>query len=87
MATTTFDTYSLPRFGQEDESQRVYLNKVLQDIHTMLGGLGYSYIPASPGAPTGTPTARTGYVPMAYDIVNNQLYVYNGSWKKSAVFT
>lgn len=42
---------------------------------------GFTYIPTSAGAPTGTPTAYTGKVAMEYDTTNNKLYVYNGAWK------
>ena len=43
---------------------------------------GFFYIPSAGGAPSGTPTAVTGRVPMYYDTTNNQFYVYNGAWKK-----
>lgn len=43
---------------------------------------GFFYIPAASGAPSGTPTAVTGRVPMYYDTTNNNFYVYNGAWKK-----
>jgi len=44
---------------------------------------GFLYIPTTTsGAPTGTPTAHSGMVPMVYDDTNNNLYVYNGGWKK-----
>jgi hypothetical protein len=42
---------------------------------------GFPYIPAVAGAPTGTPTAQTGVVPVAYDSTNNKLWIYNGTWK------
>lgn len=43
---------------------------------------GFFYIPTCAGAPTGTPTAKTGRVPMVYDSTNNDFYIYNGAWKK-----
>jgi hypothetical protein len=42
---------------------------------------GFFYIPAAGGAPSGTPTAISGRVPMYYDTTNNKFYVYNGAWK------
>lgn len=46
---------------------------------------GFLYIPTCAGAPTGTPTAKTGLVPMIYDSTNNNFYIYNGAWKKVAL--
>jgi hypothetical protein len=43
---------------------------------------GFFYIPGAAGAPSGTPTAVSGRVPMYYDTTNNNFYVYNGGWKK-----
>lgn len=43
---------------------------------------GFLYIPAANGVPTGTPTSVTGGVPLYYDSSNDDLYIYNGSWKK-----
>jgi len=42
---------------------------------------GFPYMPNVAGAPTGVPTAQTGYSPFAFDTVNNKLWVYNGGWK------
>ena len=43
---------------------------------------GFFYIPSAAGAPTGAPTAVSGYIPIYYDATNNYLYVYNGAWKR-----
>ena len=42
---------------------------------------GFPYMPAVAGAPTGVPTAQTGYSPFVFDTTNNKLWVYNGGWK------
>lgn len=42
---------------------------------------GFFYIPTCAGAPSGTPTAYTGRIPLIYDSTNNKLYGYNGAWK------
>jgi hypothetical protein len=46
---------------------------------------GFFYIPAAAGAPSGTPTAITGTVPMYYDTTNNRFYIYNTAWKLVAL--
>ena len=46
---------------------------------------GFPYISSMAGAPSGTPTAYTGMVPMVYDTTNNKLMVYNGAWKGVAL--
>lgn len=42
---------------------------------------GFLYVPTCAGAPSGTPTTRTGTVALVYDTTNNKLMVYNGGWK------
>ncbi|HEY0124384.1 MAG TPA: hypothetical protein VGC14_22005 [Rhizobium sp.] len=46
---------------------------------------GFPYIPAGKGAPTGTPEAVEGMVPMQYDTVSHKLWIYDGGWKSAAV--
>lgn len=48
---------------------------------------GFTHIPAAAGAPTGAPTNPTGNVPMYYDLTNNKIYVYNGTWLATAALT
>lgn len=47
---------------------------------------GFLYIVTCSGAPTGTPTAYTGRIPLVYDTTGNKLYIYNSGWK-SATFS
>ena len=43
---------------------------------------GFLHIPTMAGSPTGTPTIRTGKVPLVYDTTNNALYVFsNSQWR------
>ena len=46
---------------------------------------GFLYIPTCAGPPTGAPTSKTGRVPLIFDTVNNNLYVYDGSWVSVAL--
>lgn len=46
---------------------------------------GFAYMPTCAGAPTGTPTAKAGFVPFVYDTTDNKLYVHNGTWKAAAL--
>lgn len=46
---------------------------------------GFPYMPAMGGAPSGAPTAKTGFCPFVYDTTNNKLWIYNGSWKGIAL--
>jgi len=39
---------------------------------------GFLYITGCAGTPTGTPTAKTGRVPLVVDTTNNKLYFYSG---------
>lgn len=44
---------------------------------------GFPYIPALGSAPIGTPTAKTGFVPVVFDTFTNQLCIYTGGvWRK-----
>lgn len=56
------------------------------DVHTPAGAAamtsGFIYIPADAGVPTGTPAAISGTVPMYYDTLNDDFYIYSGAWKK-----
>lgn len=45
---------------------------------------GFLYIRGGTGVPTGTPTAKTGLIPLYFDVPGNNLYVYNGAWRKQA---
>lgn len=47
---------------------------------------GFTYIPTCAGVPSGVPTAYTGKVAMVFDSTNNNLYLYNGAWKKTTTF-
>jgi hypothetical protein len=42
---------------------------------------GFAFLPTCAGAPTGTPLAQAGYVPMVFDTTNNKIWIYNGTWK------
>lgn len=46
---------------------------------------GFLYIPSCAGAPSGTPTSKTGRIAIVYDSSNNKLYAYNGAWKSVAL--
>lgn len=42
---------------------------------------GLLYIPAQAGAPSGTPDAQNGMVPVVFDTTTGQIWVFNGAWK------
>lgn len=47
---------------------------------------GFLYVPKSSGAPTGTPTAYTGKIPIEVDDTNNKIWAYvGGAWKYAAL--
>jgi predicted ester cyclase len=49
---------------------------------------GYFMIPSSAGPPTGVPAnIPTGQIALQYDATNNQIYCYNGAWKKTVALT
>lgn len=41
---------------------------------------GFLYIPTVAAAPSGTPTAKTGFVPICFCPADNKIYVYDGGW-------
>lgn len=44
---------------------------------------GFVYLPSCAGAPTGTPTSKTGVIPVVLDTTNFRLYAYMaGAWKQ-----
>lgn len=44
---------------------------------------GFMYIPTCSGSPTGTPSTKTGKVPMVYDTSGNTLNIYSGGMWRS----
>ena len=43
---------------------------------------GFLYVPSCAGTPTGTPTTKSGTVPIVVDTTNHKLYFYSGgSWR------
>ena len=50
-----------------------------------LSAVGFLYIPSVAGVPSATPTPIGATVPLVYDTDNNDLYAYNGSWKKTGL--
>lgn len=77
----------------EDEYDTLCMQ--IQQLADMVGlstilssaSVGLMYMPCGNGAPSGTPTTFTGRVPYFYDTTNDKIYVYNGSWKKSAALS
>lgn len=74
--------------GSVTESMNIDVNK---NVSIGSGALatnatdGFLYIPTCAGVPTGTPTAKTGRVPIIYDSTNNKVMVYDGAWVGVAV--
>lgn len=61
--------------------------KLGNDTQGTASTTGHMYIISVAGAPTGVPAGHTGHVAMEYDSTNNQIYVYNGAWKKTVALT
>ncbi|NQW01680.1 MAG: hypothetical protein HQ483_18395 [Rhodospirillales bacterium] len=79
--TMSFQTNEALAFYVDGNRNKVLGNGALATTATD----GFTYIPASAGAPTGTPTSVTGMVPMHFDSTNNVFYIYNGGWKSVAM--
>ena len=69
-------------FLQIDRNGNVYLGL---GILATSATNGFAYMPTCAGAPTGTPTAKSGFVPFVYDTTDNKLYVHNGTWKAATL--
>ena len=66
-----------------DGSKNVTLGETVALVTTATDG--FVYIPTCSGNPSGTPTSKTGKVPMVYNTSNNTLHIYNGSWRSVAL--
>lgn len=74
--------------GSNQWVQITKLGSVLLGNNVALGTTatdGFLYINSCGGTAAGTPTSRTGAVPMVYDTTHNKLFIYNSGWK-SATF-
>ena len=61
---------------------------IVGDLSATTDAGGFLFIPSVAGAPTGTPTTRTGYTAICFDSSNGRLYAYyGGAWKYGAVAT
>jgi hypothetical protein len=83
------------RDAQASDVNAAQLFRIIQNAGPALGAAfatvaqvaGAMYIPTVAGAPTGTPTTVTNFVPVVYDRTNNRLYLYNGGWVATATLT
>lgn len=48
---------------------------------------GFLYIPTCAGTPSGTPTAKTGRVPIIFDSTANKIWIYDGAWLQTVALT
>jgi len=80
----THDASNLPTQALKmDRNQSVIIGS---GSSTTTRTTSFLYIPTSAGAPTGVPgSTAPGRVALVYDTTNNNLYVYNGAWKKVAL--
>lgn len=76
-ATVTFKSGNQVQFADADANQNFSIGTAA--IATTATD-GFLYIPTCAGAPTGTPTSKTGLAPMVYDSTNNKFWMYDGGW-------
>ncbi|HEX8221689.1 MAG TPA: hypothetical protein VF914_21050 [Chloroflexia bacterium] len=65
-----------------EQTKRLGMGSVVTQsaVLSMSATSGFLYIPTVAGAPTGTPTAEVGTVPVVFDTTNDVLRVYDSSW-------
>lgn len=74
-----FVTKNIVRMGITNDGD-VFVGNGTADL-IAAADIGFFHVPAIAAAPSGTPTAVAGSVPIVYNRATNQLAAYNGSWR------